>query len=166
MNEEEFYQYLLHRAYQLLSIRPRSEKELRDRLTAKVAKRQAVFSKDLITRIIDKLVQAKLLDDEAFTKWLVESRMRRGKKGIRFIQRELENFGIAREIINQAASGHKQDEKDSALSLIDKYSWRWQKMPRRNLRLKAWQFLTGRGYNPDTIRPAVDELLKKTYNNK
>ena len=73
--------------------RPRSEQELRTRLTSKG------FSDDVLEHVVRRLRELKLLDDQAFAAYWVEQRQSRVPRGRRLIDRELRMKGVAVETV-------------------------------------------------------------------
>src|SRR3989344_5237128 len=76
-----------------LSYRPRSEKEVRDRLKSKKA------TPEIIEKIITKLKEKKFINDEEFTKLWIESRLRFKPRSLRLIEVELRQKGIGEELM-------------------------------------------------------------------
>ncbi|GAG50789.1 unnamed protein product, partial [marine sediment metagenome] len=70
-------------AYRLFSVRPRSEKELRERLSGKG------FGGATACKVISFLKDKNIIDDLRFARLWVESRMRANPKGDMALEREL-----------------------------------------------------------------------------
>lgn len=90
-------------AWRFLSFRPRSEAEVRRRLTRR-------FPKDLVDRVIEALRDKNYLDDEEFARRWRLHRERFHPRGRRALQSELSRFGVDREVIDQALAGIEEEE--------------------------------------------------------
>jgi len=77
----------LESALRLLAYRPRSEAELRGRLARKGVAR------DVLEGTINRVRELRLIDDEAFARYLVESRDRTSPRGRRLMASELRAKG-------------------------------------------------------------------------
>jgi len=85
----------LKRAYRFLDYRPRSEAEVRIKLT------QLGFSQPIIETTLEKLRSLKFLDDEAFARgWALGRVQGRGFGPLR-VERELQQKGVAETLISQ-----------------------------------------------------------------
>ena len=74
---------LLDSALKILSLRPHSKQEVIKFL------RKKTKDDTLINQIIEKLEKAKLINDEEFGKWLIESRSRSKPRGVRLLKQEI-----------------------------------------------------------------------------
>ena len=90
-------------ACNFLSLRPRSEDEVRRRLTRR-------FSPELVERVIETLRGKNYLDDEEFARRWRFDRERFHPRGRRLLQRELSRFGVKQEVIDQALEGLEDGE--------------------------------------------------------
>jgi regulatory protein len=160
---------LYTRALKFLARRPRSEKEISDNLKKKKATPQQ------IAEIIQLLTQQNFLDDVAFAKWWVEQRQILKPMGWRVLALELKQKGISKEIIEELrfkiptyanASSGEQDsavktEYDLAIELGKKRFKRLQGAPKDEVYRKLGGFLARRGFDLDTIKAVIDQLLQK-----
>lgn len=87
------FDYLTAKALRLLSYRPRSIQEIKQRLTKTNA------DTPTINRVIDNLINQNLLNDQEFAQWWVDQRIKFRPKGNRALQFELRQKGVAQEII-------------------------------------------------------------------
>lgn len=157
---DDFEKYL-NKALRFLSFRPRSEKEVRDKLESQKA------SKEIIERIINSLKDHKFLNDEDFAKRFIEQRLRFKPKGIRLIKLELKQKGIDQEIIDQAItslSSHEdsalQNDLESAKKLVEKKISKYKGFERQIIYQKLGGFLARRGFNWGTIKKSIDDSLE------
>jgi len=96
----------LQAAYNLISYRGRSQKELNDRLGRKG------YDETVITAVIDRLVQLKLVDDEDFTRSWV-SQTKSATRSRRRLQQELRQKGVEPELVktqmDEIGEGHDEE---------------------------------------------------------
>lgn len=153
--------------YRLFSIRQRSEKEIRDYFESKQSqskiKGKESISKALIDKVIDRLKQKGLIDDEEFAKAWVDARRRSRKKGKFALKQELFQKGIAKEIIEEAISDQSSDvrEEQVAEAAINKKLKSWTLLPYLGKKKKAYDFLMRRGFEYKVVKVVVEKLLKK-----
>jgi regulatory protein len=154
MEQFENYRNL---AYRYLTIRNRSEKEVRDYLARKKA------APEIIEKIITSLIEKKFLNDEAFARSWVLNRARLKPKGKALLKIELRQKGITDEIIQavlQETAEEIPDEIEQAKRLVSKKLQQLTGRPRQEIYQKAGGFLSRRGYNWETVKKAIDESLK------
>ena len=167
---------LYTRILQYLNIRPRSEKEIREYISKQLAKPKVAkyIQEDFVVltnRLIERLKQAKFLNDLEFSLWFIRSRTTFKPKGKRLISLELQQKGISKDLIEQAfvtfdstqeTYGEKvRDEVSLAKELLEKKRRRYEHMERQERFNKAGSMLARRGFNLDTIRLAIDAVFEK-----
>lgn len=155
---EKFY----NKALRFLSYRPRSEKEVRDRLKLKVKSSKLKVEEDIIDKVIEKLKEQKFINDEEFAKWFVESRLRFKPRSLRLIKTELKQKGIVDEIINnlQLTINDLEQAKKLAEKRIARFRNKFG-MTREEIYQKLGRFLASKGFDWDTIKKSIDEVLHK-----
>src|SRR5581483_7881827 len=149
---------LYEKALKFLSFRPRSEKEIRDNLKKKKAPDSTV---DLI---IKKLRDQKFLNDKEFTKWWIEQRTIVKPTRVRIIRIELQRKGIDKEMMQEVledSSDIVHNELDMARNLVARKFKKYKGMERQEVYRKLGGFLSRRGFDYDTIKKAIDEILRK-----
>lgn len=159
---DEFEKYL-NKALRFLSYRPRSEKEIRDKLLMKKA------PQDIVDKVINSLREHKFLDDEKYAKWFIENRLRFNPKGQRILKMELKQKGVSSEIIEEAIKNLSGDgetelpsnDLDSARKLVEKKLPRYKDLEKQIIYNKLGSFLARRGFGWDTIKKSIDESLEK-----
>lgn len=153
-------------AVKFLSIRPRSEKEVRDYLTKKIAtKNEIKFSQAQISPLIDivinKLKRLKFINDKEFASWLLNSRLKSSSpRSLRVIKAELKIKGISPQIIENV-SQNTPKESEQAKKALSKKTKRWEKLEVLEFKKKAYSYLSSRGFDFDSIRDAVAFYTKK-----
>jgi regulatory protein len=118
---------LLNRAIKLLSLRPRSAAELKQRGLAAA---------------IPKLVELGLIDDQKFAHWWVEQRCRLNPRGNLALRIELKQKGIDQEIIESVLLPKEQEIKLAKKLLAKK---------RPADKAAAQRLLLSRGFSPEIV---------------
>jgi len=147
-------QKLLDKTYRLISLRPRSEKEIKDYLKKKKAPPK------LSIWVIKKLKKQKIIDDNIFASWWVEQRSTfrpRGKFGLTM---ELRQKGVDEKIIKKIVE-EKVNELPLAKKLAQKKLKSYKNLPRKEFYQKMSAFLARRGFSWQTIKTVIDEIAKK-----
>ena len=157
---EKFYNLALR----FLSYRPRSEKEVRDKLKSKKVESST------IEIIISKLIEKKFINDEEFAKGFVESRLRFKPRSVRLIKLELKQKGIEQELIDKMINDEARlpdgqglmiNDLENAKKLIEKKLPRYKGLPKQKIYEKVSRFLASKGFGWDTIKKSIDEAFKK-----
>jgi len=146
------FQKTLDKLLRFATLRPRSEKEIKDWLKRK--KVHESLNKDLFIR----LKRLDLTDDEKFARWWVEQRRLFKPRGKRALEMELRVKGIKKEVISQVLSDSKVDEEKVARELLDKKAYKWKNLPGREAQQKMGQFLARKGFGWE----AIEKVLKIT----
>lgn len=131
------------------TLRPRSEKELRDWLKRK--KIHESMHKDLFNR----LKRLDLVDDKGFAEWWVGQRHEFKPRGVRALAQELRMKGIDREIVEQVLMDTPINEEKIARELLDKKAYKWKSLPKREAQQKMGQFLARKGFGWEIIRKVL-----------
>lgn len=163
--DNPYYEKLVNAALRFVSYRPRSEKELNDFLTKKLA-RWKVAGGLLINKVVNRMRELGYVDDRKFAVWWVDQRMSFKPKGRRFIAMELTRKGISRETIEdvlEAAGGGQKtfSELKGAQKAIQRKLVLWARKPIIEQKKKVYTFLAQRGFSSDTIGKIIDEIDKK-----
>lgn len=141
-------------ALRLLTIRPRSVREMRDRLA------RNGYGKSEIEETVADLVDLRLLDDRKFAMQWVESRMALKPMGISRLRAELAAKGVERDVIETILSKYRNDidERSTALILAQRKMKVLKKLDPEVARRRLASFLSRRGFSAQYI----SEALKKT----
>ena len=161
MPDDVLYEKLLSASLRFVSYRPRSEKEFRDFLTRKLKKRK-VYDIVVIPRVIKRLTDLGYVDDEAFARWWVQSRMQFRPKGARVLILELLRKGVAKSTVAEVVSRARksgENEKDTVKQLAQKRLSRLAGIPARERKKKLFDFLLRRGFEADLVTAVVDEVV-------
>lgn len=138
------------RAINLIAYRPRSVREVRQRL------KRAEVDAETIESVVERLKSAGLLDDEAFSKAWVESRLRANPRGRRMIEWELRQKGVSDQEIEAALDG--VDDEASALQAAQKRWPRLQALPVRERKKKLSDFLARNGFDYSVIEETLRRI--------
>ena len=146
-------------ALRLLAVRPRSEKEIRDRL------REKEFGDGEIQKTIDHLVSTGLLDDEAFARTYIRNALAIRPLGRIALMRKLLALGVAKETVvgalDETLSGANQeaDADRAAAGFMKRFAALSRREDPRKTRARLTSFLLRRGYTWEIVRPAVNKAL-------
>ncbi len=141
----------LKRALKFLAYRPRSEAEVRAKLT------QLGFPQKIIETTLKKLHSLNYLNDESFARnWALGRVGGRGYGPLR-VERELRQKGIAKSLIDEVMKETfgLQEGKERARALLEK-RFRGKDLSDRKMLHRAISFLQRRGYRDSVIA----EILK------
>lgn len=139
----------LAKALNFLSFRPRSEREVRERLA------RDEWPPEVVERTITKLRDGGALNDAQFAADYVVGRSLSKPRGARALKFELSRKGVDKESI-EAALPEADEEVENALLALQKVARRFEKYEAgRERDQKAIEFLARRGFNYGTSRQAV-----------
>lgn len=139
-------------ALTFVAYRPRSEREVRDRL------RRRDFAPAAIDAAVEKLRGWNYLDDRAFAEYWVENRAEHAPRGRRALEAELRAKGVDRNVTGDVLEGIDLGEENAALELARKRQPRLSALDEPTQRRRLAAFLGRRGYGWDVIRPVLDRL--------
>lgn len=137
-------------AVRFISYRPRSVLEVRHNL------RRKAYEAEVIDAVVDRLLAADLLDDEAFARYWVEQRETFKPRSRLALRQELAAKGIDRRIVDSLLD--EVDEPEAAYRAAQRRAERWANLPPDQFRLKLGRFLQGRGFAYGVIREVTDRL--------
>jgi regulatory protein len=151
LQQQETQEASLQKAMLLLSYRPRSEAEIRQRL------REDGFEPEVIAITVDRLRLNGLLQDENFAQTWIENRGAFRPRSQKMLAFELRRKGIAEETIQQALAESSSDN-DLAYQAAARYARKlagteWEEFHRRLL-----AFLGRRGFSYGTSAPVVRQV--------
>lgn len=152
--EKDLYYKAFKRCLDYLGYRPRTEREIRIRLT------DLAVPEEVAERVTERLRELGFLDDARFAHQFAASRARSRGYGPRRIEADLRRKGIdartAREAVAEACPSETQDEL--LVGQVEKALHRYRNEPdERKREHKIMAFLARRGFEA----PAVREALRK-----
>lgn len=141
------------RAGRLLAARPRSEKELGDRLSA------AGFERAVVDAALERLRSLGLVNDEEFAvQWVEERSVRKKLSGLALLQ-ELRDKGVSADVAQAALARANVDEEAQAVELAARYARRVATKPLREQFSRIQQMLQQRGYGYGVAEAAARKVL-------
>jgi len=140
-------------ALRLLAYRPRSEAEMRQRLTRRGLPPQVV------QETIARLSEQGLLSDAAFARFWVDVRDQSSPRGHRLLWQELSAKGVEREIARQAIA--TVAEEDAALRAAQKKARQLQGQDYPTFRRRLGDFLLRRGFPYSIVHTTVEKLWRE-----
>ncbi len=142
------------KAVTLLSYRPRSTQEIRDKLQAKS------YADVVIDVVTERLTRMGYLDDRQFARFWIEDRNRFKPRGERALRYELRRKGIADAIISELLAD-MVDEPSAAYSAAHKRVRRMRGKTRYEFKQKIGSFLQRRGFGYSAANQAVETLIEE-----
>jgi regulatory protein len=143
-------------ALRLLKLRPRSVKELRDRLL------QKNHPTEVVDKVISDLLAAELLDDEAFAKAWVNWRVSGKPVGLRRIALELKDKGIAKEVIESLLAEAKDSFDELAVVKVIAEKRMLQRaqtsVPLLKRKKRVLDYLLRRGFSAGIVSKVIRDI--------
>ncbi len=143
-------------ALRWLAVRPRSRVEIERRLIARK------IDRDAARRVVARLGESGLLDDEAFALARIAALRAKGA-GPRLVEHKLRESGVERELIERLIrrefDGADLVREAMALAEARLAPWRGELEPRTMAR-RLGAFLARRGYAPETCVRAVEGAMR------
>jgi regulatory protein len=147
---------VLAAALRFLEARARSVAEVRRRLI------QAGYQPALVEGAIARLVDLRMLDDEAFARSWVESRDRARPRGQRALRQELAVKGIERSVVaalleeRAGLDGAAERDVAAAVALLERHRRPLERdADPRHRRQKAYALLARHGFDAETCADAI-----------
>jgi regulatory protein len=147
---EDEYESAYQRALKYINFRQRSREEIRRKL------KEYDCSDDLSERIMERLTQLGLVDDNGFAQAWVENRNEFRPRSRRALSVELRQRGIDDQTITQTLEAI--DEEALAYSAARKQVRKLANLDWQNFRLKLSSFLARRGFEYQVISPVVTRI--------
>lgn len=141
------YAYARDKAVRLLSVRQRSERELRERLSGE-------FGADTVERVTALMKSYTYLDDRAFAEAYYKELTAKNKSA-REIKYKLEQKGISRELISEICV--EENGQEACVALLEK-KYRKSGVDEADRR-KALSYLAGKGFGYDSAKRAVNAFF-------
>ena len=161
--DDETYQRLLGFGLNYVSIRLRSEGEIRSYILKKITKWK--ISSEYLEKVMGRLGELGYVDDLKFAQAFIGSRNRSRPKGQMLIRMELQRKGVDLELAQKAQELLKNDGSDTELDLARNAATKklrsLERHDRTGQRNKLYSFLARRGFDHTTISSVIDEMLPK-----
>lgn len=157
---------LFDRTLHFLSYRPRSQKEIQDYLTKKIAldnnvKFSQAVQSPLIDKIILKLKKYNYINDHEFAKWFIASRSKNSPKGKLYLKFELLGKGIDPEIINELLQNLTNELEIAKKSVAKKIKF-WKNLPPQDFKKKFYSYLMRRGFPAEIVKELFAFFTKRS----
>lgn len=147
-------------AYRFISYKPRTLKEVSDKLKAKG------FQSDLVSKVVEELKNYGFINDLEYARNFVLNRSRSKTLGELALRRELLSKGISSEIVDEVLSERENliDEFEIALDLAQGKlkqikSLKKRKRGRDEYKRRIYEFLLRRGFKFETINRVMREVF-------
>ncbi|QBD79989.1 hypothetical protein EPA93_30010 [Ktedonosporobacter rubrisoli] len=154
---EENVQQAVDRAFNYISLRPRSRQEVRNYL------RRKETPAELIESVLQRLDNLDLVNDHEFASFWVETREHFSPRGARALRQELRSKGVEREVVDELVDEEQDEERalrsgrKKAFSLINNPG-----VDYNAFRTRLGSFLQRRGFSysiaAQTVRTLWEEL--------
>ncbi len=142
-----------NRGLNFLSYQMRSEYEVKKKLL------DAGFGEAVVLEAVRKLEKLGLLNDETYSKALLETKKKTAKKGPMAIKQDLIKKGISKETQEKVLNTFTYDEQlKLALSLAEKTAKANAKKTPMQVKQKIQEFLSRKGYSFDIINEILDQI--------
>lgn len=141
------------KALAFLTSRPRSLREVRDRLKEKE------IPPATIEAVVARLEGWGYVGDEGFARYWIENRTANQPRGKRLLRQELWRKGVERETVDQVLEEAEIDEGGAALALARKRLGQLRGLDEQTQRRRLGAFLQRRGYDWPTVKGALDTLF-------
>ncbi len=151
LQEQDANEVAYQKALHLIGHRPRTEKEIKEKLSEKN------FSSQQIKETVEKLRESGLVHDAKFAEMWVEDRNAFHPRSRRLIAYELKRKGIAEDLIGTALKGTPEDS-ELALQAAVQYARRLAGLDWPAFQKKLSSFLARRGFDFGTIGPVVRKV--------
>ena len=146
INIENNYQLAYNISVKYIMVRLRSINEIKVYLTKKG------YSKDLIDKVIEKLIKNKLLDDEVFTKAYINDKLNFTNVGkYKLINELTTKMKVDNSVVYNVLESYEEVWNDRIDKLINKYLKSSQKYRGNTLKNKLYIYLVNLGYDKDKV---------------
>lgn len=145
------FQEAKSRAVRYLTLRIRTEKEVRDKLKSEG------YDNECIARVIDELKAIGYINNQLYAQKYVYDRSKLKPMSKRMLKLELLAKGIPEETADEVLADWKAEDADVARSLVKRKFGKYDMKDEKIIR-KAFMFLAHRGFNRDTIKEVLREF--------
>lgn len=149
-------QRCLEAAYRYLSYRPRSESEIKERMTRRG------FAAAIVETAIDRLREQNLLNDGDFAQFWKENRESFSPRSQWLTGMELRRKGVASEVIEQVVAG--MDDGENAYRAALQKARRGTPADYQSFRRRLGDYLRRRGFNYEVIGHTVEKVWRERGN--
>ncbi len=150
----------MNRAVKLLAAKPRSIRELRERLLEKLW-----TNDEIVDRVIEKLKEYKYLDDEQFARDVALSKLRQKPQGKRRLHQSMSQKKLDKDVVATAiAEAFENMPEEDLIDLAIAKRLRLKGKPEtREDTKKFYDHLLRQGFGFDLIREKMSEVVKREF---
>jgi len=158
MDEVRSRERTMNRAVKLLAAKPRSVRELRERLLEKLW-----TNVEIVDAVIEKLKDYKYLDDEQYARDLAVSKLRQKPQGKRRLQQTMSQKKLDKETVEAAiADAFEKLPEDDLIDLAIAKRLRFKGKPEtREDTKKFYDHLLRQGFGFDLIREKMSAIASR-----
>jgi len=153
LKKADLFQRCLNAAFRLLSFRPRSESELRERL------QRRGFDGENVAAVLTKLKEQGLVDDLAFAEFWKDNRQSFSPRSQWLTRAELRQKGVAEDIIDQVVAD--VDDENSAYRAAMSKARSLPKTDYQSFRRRLGEYLKRRGFGYGVINHTVQQVWQE-----
>jgi regulatory protein len=153
LDNQDHLQRCLNAAFRLLGYRPRSEKELRQRL------QRRGFDGEYLEKALARLKEQGFVDDIAFARFWKDNRETFSPRSRRMTKLELRRKGLSSDIIEQVIG--EIDDGESAYRAAVKRAPRLAGTDYQEFRQRLGSYLGRRGFNYSVIEETTERIWKE-----
>lgn len=140
-------------ALRLLALQPRSEKDLRDRLSRRGFRRHAIDA------AISRMRELRYLDDAVYARQYVESRQQATPRSRRALAFELGRKGVGRELAADTVAA--LSDEDAAFEAAQRRLRMLHGLDRQTFNRRLGTFLASRGFSYGVARNVIDRCWQE-----
>ncbi len=155
LKSQDAYEKAFQKAVRYLSYRPRTEQEVRKKLS------DQEFPEELIEAVGERLTELGIVGDENYARFWIENRSAFRPRSHRLLALELIRKGVSSEIIDQALE-NAEDDESLAYKAGLKHTRRLESLDWNDFRKKLSGFLGRKGFSYDVIAPVVRRVWEET----
>ena len=153
LKEANLFQKCIDAAVRYLSYRPRSEREVRQRL------RRRGFEAPVVDEVVLKLKERWLIDDAAFCEFWRNNRLSFNPRSAKLVKLELRKKGVSAETANRAVEN--MDDENSVYQAGLKKARRLSATDYDSFRGSLYGYLRRRGFDYGSVKRAVERLWQE-----
>lgn len=156
MDDRQRVEYALGR---YLSVRPRSEQEVRRYLQLRSSKYS--LNAEIIEELVQKYSRLGYINDQLFAESMAHAMVSKAK-GQKLLSMKLKQAGVSEDIIAASLTSLDPEDIQSAMQKrLRKYEQKWSELDDFTHRAKAYEKLLQAGFSSSEIRSFLDDWLKK-----
>ncbi|MBD3330163.1 hypothetical protein GF354_01375 [Candidatus Peregrinibacteria bacterium] len=110
----------------------------------------------ILEQVASRLIELNYLNDSKFVMDYISEKSKLNPKGKYYFTRELMRKGIKEELVQQYFDENDFEEIELAKRALGKKDRLWKRLSKFDARKKAYRYLSGRGFNSETIYKVVD----------